>query len=245
MMQSQTHEIPRMAAAAERQMTTWSRLQDFQNAVAGHAQSVIPAVRYVTISREAGVDGTAIARLVADRLGWELYDKNLLDQVAQRFGESRVMLDLIDETPSNWVYDILGTWMDHHLVTHDRYVVQVARVIRMLARKGKAVFVGRGAQFLLPREHMLAVRLVASEAYRMTQIILTRKIEAAQAKQFVREADRSRRQFIERYFHHDINDPSLYDLVINVERLGPVGAVEQIISALALSTGNSKRVART
>ena len=54
------------------------------------------------------------------------------------------------------------------------------------------------------------------------------------ARQFIRDADEGRREFVKRYFHRDIHDPLLYDLVINVQYLGTAQAVEQIVAALAL-----------
>ena len=46
------------------------------------------------------------------------------------------------------------------------------------------------------------------------------------------KTDHDRREFVSRYFHRDTSDPHLYDLVLNVERLGPPAAAEQIIAAL-------------
>ena len=168
-MKSPIHQDTRIAAFAEREDAYLGRLQETaaravyrQDPVRATAQEVC----YVAISREAGAAGTTVARLVGEHLGWEVYDTNLLDQVAQRYNESRLMLDLVDETESNWVYDVLGTWMDRQVIPHEKYVVQVGRMIRILARAGNAVFVGRGAQFLLPRSKTFAVRIVASEAFR-------------------------------------------------------------------------------
>ena len=49
------------------------------------------------------------------------------------------------------------------------------------------------------------------------------------------KTDQDRRQFVSRYFHHDMSDPHLYDLVLNVERLGPAATAEQIVAACAAS----------
>ena len=169
---------------------------------------------------------------MGERLGWEVYDRNLLDQVAQRYKESRLMLDLVDETASNWVYDVLGTWMDRQIIPHEKYVVQVGRMIQILARAGNAVFVGRGAQFLLPRSKTFAVRIVASEAFRAERVRQRHNAGLPEALDWIHRTDRGRREFIRRFFHQDINDPHLYDLVINVERLGPAGAADQIVHAV-------------
>ena len=234
-MNAHAHDDPRLVAAAERQMKTWAHFHEIEERTTRSthdARSPAPvAISYIAISREAGADGSRVARLVAERLGWDIYDKNLLDRIAERFGESRLMLDLVDETPSNWVFDVLGTWMDRKIVPHEKYVAHLSRVIQAISRLGKAVFVGRAAQFLLPRRKTLAVRIVASDSYRLEQIVRLQNLSIGDARVFMEETDRGRREFIERFFHHDINDPRLYDLVINVERCGLAGAADQIILA--------------
>jgi cytidylate kinase len=234
-MGSHLHEDPRIAAAVERQAQSWAFLREIEDR-AGRQWRVDPAgrgaVRYVTISREAGAGGAEIARRLGERLGWKVYDKNLLDQVAERFHESRLMLDLVDETPGNWAYDVLGAWMDRSVITHQRYMAHVTRVIRSLSRGASGIFVGRGAQFLLPREAVMAVRIVAPERWRLGQIMKMKNLSDVRARQFLRETDEGRREFIERFFRRDIHDPHLYDLLVNVEHLGLDGAVELIVLAL-------------
>jgi cytidylate kinase len=234
-METQIHQQPRIVAAAERQMQSWARTQEIQDRATlseTHRQGAPSAIGYVSISREAGAGGGEVARVVGERLGWEVLDKNLLDRVAERFHEPRKMLDLVDETPTNWVYDVLGTWMDRRIITHERYVAHLSRVVLAAARHGPVVLVGRGSQFLLPREHGLAVRLVAPEKYRIRQIMQGRGLNEAAARRFVRETDQGRREFVERFFHHDIGDPHLYDLVVNVEHLGPAAAAELVLLAV-------------
>ena len=233
--QSQVHDDPRISAAAERQMQTWVRMQEMEDRVVhihDRGQLAGCVLSYVAISREAGTDGAGIARMVGSRLGWEVYDKNLLDQVAKRYGESRLMLDLVDETRGNWVVDLLGAWMDRKIVTHDKYFAHVSRVIQSMSRHGKAVFVGRGAWFLLPRDKTLAVRLVAPERFRVERVMETRKLSTVEARKFVEETDRGRREFIEHSFRQNVSDPCAYDLVINVARLGSAGVVDQIVAAV-------------
>ncbi len=229
------HHSTRIAAAAERQMRTWGQVQETADRAAGHQEpdhALAQAVKYVAICREAGAAGTTVARLVGERLGWEVYDANLLDRVAQRYKEPRLMLDLVDETESSWVYDVLGTWMDRQIIPHEKYVVQVSHVIQALARNGKGVFVGRGAQFVLPRSQTFAVRIVASEAFRAQRVRQRHNVSLQEALDAIHRTDCGRREFIQRFFRHDVNDPHLYDLVLNVEQLGPTGAAEHIIHAV-------------
>lgn len=234
-MKEQTREDPTILAAAERQMHAWTLQKESRDrAVSDTAETPVTqgALRFVTLSREAGAAGSEIAEQAGQRLGWSVLDKNLLDQIAARFHLTRTTLDLVDETPSNWAYDMLGTWMDRKLVPHEKYVAYLSRVVMMLSRRGRAVFVGRGAQFLLPRQEVLAVRCIASPKYRLLRIMDRTGLGEAAARRQMEEIDRGRREFVERFFHHDSTDPHLYDLVINVDRFGTAGAVELILAAL-------------
>jgi cytidylate kinase len=234
-MKEQTREDPKILAAAERRMHAWVMAEQIENRAVRQRSDALPTARvleFVAISREAGAGGGEIGLCAGQRLGWHVYDRNLLDQVANQFHVSRTMLDLVDETRSNWVYDVLGTWMDRKIVPHEKYVAYLSRVLLAAAQQGNAVFIGRGAQFLLPRQKLLAVRIVASEKHRIQQIIDRTGTSEAVAKRCMQEIDEGRREFVDRFFHHDIADSHHYDLVINVDRCGPEGAVRQIVAAL-------------
>jgi cytidylate kinase len=236
-MKEQTREDPKILAAAERQMQAWAmneEMADRSVSLTFHQAHCRQKKCFLTISREAGAGGSEIAAIVGKRLGWEVLDKNLLDKVAERFNIDRSMLNLVDETHSNWVYDVLGSWMDSKVIPHETYVSQLSRVILAAARQSNFIFVGRGARFLLPREKVLAIRLIASEGFRLKRIMQYHKLSEADARRHMHELDQGRREFVHRFFHHDITDPHLYDLVINTEGLGIECAAEEIIAAVCL-----------
>lgn len=235
-MKEQTRPEPKILAAAERQMQAWVMTQEMEDRAIRTKcmQRLADSVEaYVTISREKGAGGGQIAEAVGKRLGWQVLDKNLLDHIAERFHVSRPLLELVDETRSNWLHDVLATWMDRKVIPAEKYVAHLCHVIMAAARQANLVLVGRGAQFLLPRDKGLAVRMIAPEKYRVEQIMRTEGLSRAEARRWMEDVDHGRREFVRRYFHRDIDDPHLYDLVINVEQLGPSGATEQILAAVA------------
>jgi len=232
----QTHMEPTILAAAERQMQTWVRTAEIEDRSirAEEFKRLAAGIQtYLAISREEGAGASEIAHAVGKRLDWNVLDKNLLDRVAEQYQLSRPMLELVDETRSNWFYDVLGTWMDRKIIATEKYVIHLAHIVLSAARCESLVLVGRGAQFILPREKGLAVRLVASQKYRTEQIVSSKDIDETEARRMMEENDCGRRDFVQRFFHHDIEDSHLYDLVINVERVGPAGATEQIVAALS------------
>lgn len=235
-MKEQTREEPKILAAAERQMQAWVLTAEIEGraiAEEGPQRLADRLGRYLSISREAGAGGSDIAQLVGQELGWEVLDKNLVDRVAERFRLSRTMLEQVDETPSSWIWDVLGTWMDQKIITHDKYVARLGRVVLAAVRHGDVVLVGRGAQFLLPREKGLAVRIIAPLKYRIAEIMRRKGVSQTDASRVVEETDLGRRDFVLNYFQKDIDDPHLYDLVINVEQIGPAAAVEQIVAVVS------------
>ena len=234
-MKEQTREEPKIIAAAERQMQAWVRTAEIEGRAIreeGPQKLADRLGRYLSISREEGAGGSEIAQAVGQELGWDVLDKNLLDRVAERYQLPRTALEQVDETPSSWIWDVLGTWLDSKAITHDKYVARLGRVVLAAVRHGDVVLVGRGAQFLLPPEKGLAVRIIASQKYRIEQVMRRDELTQAEAAGLIDERDQGRREFVLRYFQKDIDDPHLYDLVVNVERLGPTAAVQQIVSAI-------------
>jgi cytidylate kinase len=231
-MKERVHEEPKIMAAAERRMQAWARSQEL--AGQGGVPESAPTRRlgpYITLSRQAGAGGGEIAQLVGAQLGWEVLDKALVDRVAERYRLSRPMLDFVDETSSSWVHNILGPWLDRGVVAQEKYLVRLTRVMLAAARRGNVVIVGRGAQFLLPRKHGLAVRVVAPLKFRVARLARLRNCTAAEAQKLVAELDQGRKQFVEQFFHHDVEDPTVYDLVLNVDHLGCATAAELIVAA--------------
>ena len=230
-MKPQIHEEPKILAAAEKQMQAWSRAAEITDRLLSSRGTLAGAKKlgpFLTISREFGAGGSLVAELVGQKLGWEVLDKGILDRVSQRYHLSRPMLELVDETKSNWAHNILGTWLDPQVIPHEKYIIHMRQVVLNAAHSGNVVFVGRGVQFLLPRKFGIAVRVIAPEAYRINQLAKLRGVNEKEAYRLMKEIDRGRAEFVTRYFHRDITDPHLYDLVLNVEHHGPAKAADAI-----------------
>jgi len=224
-------EAPKIAAAAERQARAWSFGEHAADAVAAIRRTDRPHPRlgdYITLSREAGACGTLVAELLGKQLGWRVVDRQFVEQVAQRYHLSPTMLELVDETVADWAHDIVGPYLDHRVVPHEKYAVYLERVAYSAARRGNVILVGRGVQCVLPRDQGMAVRLVASEKFRIHQIAERLGVNESLARRHMTETDRGRVDFVMRFFHRDVADPHLYDVVVQVDRFGIEGAAQWI-----------------
>lgn len=202
-----------------------------------HSQQTVTSVQpgigpYLLVSRETGAGGSQIARHVAQRLGWDILDKEILDSLASEYGTPAAVLDVVDEKAPSWLADLLNGWIEGHGFSQLTYLHRLRRLFNLAAQRGNVVIVGRGAKFILPRRTGLSVRVIAPLAFRVEQIILRQGLSATRAREFVERADRQRNAFVKRYFHQNVADPHVHDLVVNVENLGQNDAVDLIVGAL-------------
>ena len=186
---------------------------------------------YITLSRETAAGGSEIARMVAHKLGWDLLDAAIVDYMVSKYGTPRSLVEFADEKQTTWMEDLFTSWIEGQGFTQATYVHRLSRLFLIAAHHGNVVIVGRGANFILPREPGLSIRIVAPLSFRVEQAILQQGISAKDARKRVEESDRQRETFVREHFHHKAADPHMYDLVINVEKLGQQDAVNIIVDA--------------
>jgi cytidylate kinase len=107
------------------------------------------------------------------------------------------------------------------------------------AQHGKFVMVGRGSQFILPREFGLFVRFRAPLEYRVARIMKSKGLSEKAAKEFVTKTEQDRTKFLKTYFDGDGSDPDLYDLTIDTSRFEPEPVAELIETAIKLRTNKT------
>jgi cytidylate kinase len=184
------------------------------------------------VSRETGSGGGEIARRAADCLGWHLLDKEILDQLSSQYGTSRVMLDVVDEKKVNWLSDMLNGWVEGNGFSQVAYVHRLHRLFLAAAQEGNVVIVGRGARFMLPRQAGFSVRIVAPLPERVNRIAARCGLAAGEARAYIQRLDKLRDDFLQSYFHHDVRDPAVHDLVINTQQLGADNSLDLVIAAV-------------
>jgi cytidylate kinase len=192
-------------------------------------ESVCDTNPFVTISREAGAGSHTLAREIIRRLedtlpemgsGWEVFDYKLCHMIVQDQELSGSFNALMAEEYrsefSQTLYDMLaGKSQQYQLYK------RIFEIVRALATLGRVVIVGRAGSCItgdLPLG--INIRLVAdfdTRVYRMMKLL---EIPEDEAVRKVREQDRDRFRLVKDFFGKDINDPHLYDVVFNTDRLG-------------------------
>jgi cytidylate kinase len=186
----------------------------------------------VTISREVGALGTTVGTEVATRLGWPLYDHEIINKIAEEMGKPTTHVRGVDERQFSWLEECLAGLMSEYRVNPSEYLKHLIGTVRGLGARGRCVIVGRGANFILPPETTLRVRLVADLKDRINVIGRLRGISDRDARRWIEEVEKERTRFVQSNFGKDVADPRHYDLVLNTSRLSPEECAETIIHTL-------------
>ena len=186
----------------------------------------------VTLSREPGSGGRIVAQKLSARLGFEVFHQEVLHEMAKRAEVSNQLLATLDERGLSILEDWISSLVyDRHLWP-DQYLQHLMNVVGTIGKHGRAVVVGRGANFILPPEQRFRVRITASRSLRIEKVARNFNLSQDKAKRRVIKTESNRKAFIRKYFNADIADPTNYDLVINTDTLTVDNAVDIVGAAL-------------
>jgi cytidylate kinase len=186
----------------------------------------------ITVSREPGSGGRIVAKKIAEQLGLDLFHGEIIQEIAESADTSARILETLDEKGLSVLDDWISTLVNRRHLWPDQYLRHLMSVIGTIGNHGRAVIVGRGANFILPREMGFRVRIVAPLGMRVQNVANEFGVSSEEARRRVLRTESDRRAFVRKYFHADITDPANYDLVINTGTLSIDSAAEAITGGL-------------
>jgi cytidylate kinase len=194
-----------------RQVATWG--QSLKTAAdEGRAPAYWPVI---TVSREFGAQGAALAGRLSETLGFSLWNKEIVQAIAEDSNASETVMASLDERRQKKVEDaVLGALMGSK-VTNVQYVRSLMRLIQVVTMHGSAVIVGRGANYVCRPDRSLRVRVVAPLADRVGRIAGMHGMSDRDARQEVTKRDAERAEFVEYSFRQRVDEASAYDMVLN------------------------------
>jgi cytidylate kinase len=200
------------------------------------ARTALPASLTVAVSREAGSRGGSIARRAGRKLGWQVYNQELLEYIAQEGTLRDEAAEALPPEAARWAEERLQALLRGGRISEHPSVVDLARVALTLGAQGEVVLVGRGAGYLLPPETTLHVRVVAPHADRVAYMSQWLRLTVEEAAEQVRLRDSRRAEFLQTHFRRQPGDPCDYDLLLNSSLLG-----EELCAELIAQAARAKR----
>ncbi|MBW2197517.1 MAG: cytidylate kinase-like family protein [Deltaproteobacteria bacterium] len=189
-------------------------------------------ISVITISREPGSGGNILGERLSQQLQFDLFYQEFIHQMAESAHVSVRLLETLDEKGASVLEEWISSLVDKRHLWPDRYLQHLMKIIGTIGKHGRAVIVGRGANFVLPPEKRISLRVISPLETRIRNVSQAFGTAAAEARSRILKTESDRKAFIKKYFNEDIQNPLNYDVIINTEDLSVDDAVNAVIGTL-------------
>lgn len=198
----------------------------------------------ITVARQFGSGGREIAKALADELGIDFYDKELISMAAKESGMSPEVFEKIDEQATNSLLYSLSMGLYNFgngfsamgdLPVNDKLYIIQHKMIKKLADKGPCVILGRCGDYVLKDyDNVVSIFINADMEYRKEHAVKYHNVDPRRAEQVVNKADKNRANYYSFYSGQKWGQAQNYDLCINSGRMTRDDAVSVIKTYVSL-----------
>jgi hypothetical protein len=233
------------AQLVEKQMRLWQVKRQIGNKNNG-AQSWF---RFLTVSKDEGSLGTEIIQDLSKRLGWHIFDEEIIGYIAENNHISERMVRQLDQRSESNIQNMVERFLktiESNSFGGDDYFESLLLTLMYLARQGSAIFVDRGANFaLLNESHGLRIRVTASREVRIGRFSERWKVSREEASQRLHDIDEEKKKFVRHYYWHEIDDTQFYDAIFNTDRTSARQVASSIFSLMIGPAREREKIRRT
>ena len=183
----------------------------------------------VCFSRAIGVGALEIADILGKKIGYRVIDREVLEHIVNREHLDKKFEAFLDERCPSEIEDILTMLFGEKSFSQSEYSRLLFRTIFSVADIGPAIFVGRGAHLILPRNRVLAVRLICSKEFRIKRLANLLKIPLSGASVKINHYDMDQKNFFRRVYNLDSAPNSEFDMVINRDYITDAKSIAGIV----------------
>ena len=199
--------------------------------------------RYViTITRQFGSMGRPIAKRMAEMLGIEYYDRDLVDQAAEKLNLPVSVINEVEEKANslakNPFFRMASPLGSGTTTTQDKIFEAQQNIIKFLAEKETCIIVGRCADFTLSEmENAIHIYIYASYEARLEHCIKDLGMEETEARRMIAAVDKARESYHVNFTGYTPDDKSHKDILIDSSLLGVEGTAEYLVELVKKKFG--------
>jgi len=176
----------------------------------------------IAISRGTFSSGEALAKCLAERLGYQCISREvILDEAAKGYGVPAEELTAAMEKPPSFWGRVAGARTAH--------LVFVRATLCAHAREGNLVYHGLIGHLLLPGiSHVIRIRVISDLEFRITAAMQQQNLARKDAMAYIEKVDKEQKHWIRFLFDVEWDDPHLYDVVLNLSRTRVATACDMV-----------------
>jgi cytidylate kinase len=181
----------------------------------------------ITISRQFGAGGRTLGERLCERFRFQLVDEHVIDELARKAKLSGDWLTAMEKQASSTLLGLISSIVSSGLLYRNpsapdeeferkKYIAFLSQVMTSMGNEGGYVLLGRGSQLVL-KNHAKAfhVLLVAEYEDRVKFMVERYNLSRPEAEKIIKEKERQRAAVASNIFGSNIDDPSLYHIVLN------------------------------
>ena len=184
-------------------------------------EEAFPAKMSSTIyfSRKIGIGALEIADILAEKIGYSVADREILDCIAKDAKLSKNCISFFDEHYPGKMSELSSMLFKNKSFLMNDYVRYLFGAVFSIADLGPTIFVGRGVHLIMPRNWVLAVRFISSKAYRVKRLAGILKVKEKSAERIANRFDSKQKKFFKKAFGKTDASPYEFDMVINCDHI--------------------------
>ena len=185
----------------------------------------------ITISREYGSGGRYIGKLIAEKLGIKLFDKEFIEKVAYETGLSEAYIENNEQKRNT--LESFNSGYYSGLNNSDELFIKESEIIKKLADTESCVIIGRCSDFILQdRKNVFNVFVYSDMENRIKRAIEFYGIDKTKAEKEIKRIDKLRANHYKYYTEKEWNNHTNYDICINSDAIGIENAANLICDML-------------
>jgi cytidylate kinase len=218
---------PNSAQLAGQYINEWSQRQLKMKDKEIAPSETAPAICF---SRKIGAGALEIADLLAEKIYYRVVDRELLEHITKDRDLTRKTVEFFDERYPGKMSELASMLFGEKSFIMSDYVKNLISAVFTFANMGSSIFVGRGTHLILPRDRVLAVRIICSDKHRIERLADILDVEEDEAEKLLHQIDREQRAFFKKSFGKKDASPYEFDLIINSDFIVEPGAAAEIVA---------------
>jgi cytidylate kinase len=195
----------------------------------------------ITISREFGSRGAALARWIGEKTGFKVWDREILEAIAQELGSDQKFIETLDENRRDMIEDAILGFLKN-VNTNVNYLRTLVRVVKTVEEHGNAIIVGRGSNYICLNPDSVHVRVVSPVKKRAAEYAERKGVTIDEALADIDRKDNERADFVKKNFKNDVDNASDYDIVLNSGTLNMDAMMDIVLEAYRNKTGRAPEI---
>jgi len=170
-------------------------------------------------SRKVGVGALEIADILAEKIGYHVVDREVLEYIALKAKLSEKAVAHFDERYPGKLNEFATYLFGEKSFIKSDYSRHLFRAVLAIAGLTPTIFVGRGSHLILPRERIMAVRFISSDKYRIKRLVSILNVKEKDAASSLDRINKEQSAFFKKVFGKKAATPYEFDMVINCDHI--------------------------